>query len=391
MLHEKETILGSLSSGRLIGSQTMREKPTQLVLVGCGALSELYYAPALKGLGSAEAIEVTALVDLNPRRLEVLGGMFPKARRLSTIEELAPDEADFAVVASPQKFHGPQSISLLRRGIHVLCEKPMASNVTEARSMVFAAQQANRLLSVGLFRRFFPSSELMHQLVTGLALGAPISFRWMEGGPFNWPAASASFFQKSTSPGGVFADVGVHVLDLLLSWFGEPVDCDYEDDAMGGIEANVRLGLRFASGVTGVLRLSRDTAIPNGTNIRFQRGAIWFQGASADSVSVRFDGSSHTIQGTLHELSDGGAELVNGVGVASRTYAQSFMEQIVNFCRAIRGEEPLRVPGEEALRGMELIDRCYASRRVMPMPWLTVEEREGIARLSVKDSPLIGR
>lgn len=386
MLPDKETILGSLSRGRLIGSQTKREKHTQLVLVGCGALSELYYTPALKGLGAVEAIEVTALVDPNPGRLAIVGGMFPKARRLSAIDELASGEADLAVIASPQKFHGQQTISLLHRGMHVLCEKPMASGVTEARDMVFAAQQANRLLAVGLFRRFFPSSELIHQLVTGLALGAPISFRWLEGGSFNWPAASASFFQKAASPGGVFSDVGVHVLDLLLSWFGEPIDFDYEDDAMGGIEANARLGLRFSQGVSGSLRLSRDTAIPNGTNIRFERGSIWFQGASADSVAVWFDASSHAIRGTLYEVSGGEIGLEGGFGAASRTYAQSFMEQIVNICRAIRGEEPLRVPGEQALRGMELIERCYASRRVMSMPWLTADERDGISRLSIEGS-----
>lgn len=213
----------------------------------------------------------------------------------------------------------------------------------------------------------------------------------MEGGPFNWPAASASFFQKSSSPGGVFADIGVHVLDLLLFWFGEPIDFDYEDDAMGGLEANARLRLRFANGVTGSLRLSRDTSIPNGTNIRFERGSIWFQGASADAVVVRLDGSNHLVRGTLHELPAGDACIEKGVGAASRTYAQSFMEQIANFCRAIRGEEPLRVHGEQALHGMEWIERCYAARRIMSMPWLTAEERDRIPQLSVEESLLVGR
>lgn len=342
------------------------------------------------GISAAEAIEVTALVDPDFQRLNLLGRVFPKARRFAAIEELTPDEVDFAIVASPQKFHGQQTIGLLRRGIHVLCEKPMASNVGEAEEMVSTARQVGRLLSIGLFRRFFPSTELIHQLVTGQALGAPVSFQWMEGGAFNWPAASASFFQKSASPGGVFADLGVHVLDLLLFWFGEPSDFNYEDDALGGLEANASLRLRFTSGVSGSIRLSRDTNIPNGTKICFERGTIWFQGASADSVVVWFDGSNRVVRGSLHEAPADDDGIENGVGAASRTYARSFMEQIVNFCRAIRGEEPLRVPGDQALRGMEWIERCYAARRVMAMPWLTTEERDGIARLSVKEALPVG-
>lgn len=368
----------------------MSRKPSRLALVGCGALSELYYAPALKGLTAVDSVEVAALVDPNPARLALLGTLFPEAQRLSAIEELAPGAVDFAIVASPQKFHAQQTVGLLSRGVHVLCEKPMAFSMTEARAMVSAARQAGRLLSVGLFRRFFPSSELIHQLVSGRALGAPVSFRWMEGGPFNWPAASPSFFQKSASSGGVLADLGVHILDLLLLWFGEPTDFDYEDDAMGGLEANARLRMRFASGLAGSLRLSRDAAIPNGTNIRFERGSIWFQGASADSVVVRLDGSNQVVRGKLHEAPASDAGFDSVVGAASRTYAQSFMEQIRNFSRAIRGEESLRVPGEQALRGMEWIERCYASRRVLSMPWLTAEEQEGVARLCGEESLLPG-
>lgn len=343
-------------------------------LVGCGALAELYYAPALKGLQDAEPIRVTALVDPNQTRRAVLSRFFPAARGLASVDELKPGEADFAIVASPQKFHAAQTIALLRAGLHVLCEKPMASSVQEASAMVAAAVETKRLLSVGLFRRFFPTSRLVHELVTGGALGQPVSFEWMEGGPFNWPAASPSFFQKSASPGGVFADIGTHVLDLLLWWFGEPESFDYEDDAMGGIEANARVTLRFANGVSGSLRLSRDTAIPNGTRLRFERGSVWFQGASADSVVVQLDGCSHVARASLHAIAAGDEGVGTGFGAPARTYSQSFMEQILNLCRAIRGEELLVVPGADAVKGMDLIERCYASRQTMPLPWLSPEE-----------------
>lgn len=366
-----------------MNSPSVPKSPLSAAVVGCGALAELYYAPALKGIQPVEPVRVTALVDPNQTRRTVLSRFFPEARGLASVDELKPGEADFAIVASPQKFHAAQTVALLRSGVHVLCEKPMASTVQEADAMVAAATENRRLLSVGLFRRFFPTSLMVRELVTGGALGKPVSFEWMEGGPFNWPAASPSFFQKSASPGGVFADVGTHVLDLLLWWFGEPESFDYEDDALGGIEANARVKLRFAHGVTGSLRLSRDTAIPNGARIRFERGSIWFQGASADSAVVQLDGCSHVVRGSLHQTPPANAGTGTGFGAQARTYSQSFMEQILNLCRAIRGEESLLVPGAEAARGMDLIGRCYASRRRMPMPWLTPEEQAGAARLAV--------
>ncbi len=351
-------------------------------MVGCGALAELYYAPALTALHWAEPIRVTAIVDPNQTRRAVLARFFPEARGLASVDELKPGEADVAIVASPQKFHAAHTISLLRSGVHVLCEKPMASCLQEARDMVAASAENGRLLSVGLFRRFFPTSRLVHELVVGGALGRPVSFEWMEGGPFNWPAASPSFFQKSASPGGVFADIGTHVLDLLLWWFGEPESFDYEDDAMGGIEANARLRLRFGHGVSGSLRLSRDTAIPNGTRIRFERGSVWFQGASADSAVVQLDGCSHVVRGGLHAAPAENAGVGTGFGTSARTYSQSFMEQILNLCRAIRGEQTLVVPGADAARGMDLIERCYGARRTMAMPWLTHGELAGIGRVA---------
>jgi predicted dehydrogenase len=102
------------------------------------------------------------------------------------------------------------------------------------------------------------------------------SFEISEGGQFNWPAQSASFFQKSNSQGGVLADLGVHVLDLLIWWFGMPEKVGYEDDAMGGLEANCRLELEFAGGVSGTVRLSRDTQLsqPDNHRMRARLGAV---------------------------------------------------------------------------------------------------------------------
>lgn len=323
-----------------------------------------------------ESLSISALVDPDARRLSSIGIAFPTASQIKGLGSLDCTAIDLAIIASPQRFHAEQAITLLEQGVHVLCEKPLASNLGEAERMVRTAREANRLLAVGLFRRFWPITQYVQDLLNGEDLGRPLRFHWSEGGVFNWPAATPSFFRKESSPGGVFADLGAHVLDLLLHWFGPVADLVYRDDAMGGLETNALLDLRFANGVSGQVRLSRDTPIPNTASIEFERGTLTLQPGHVDEVALSF---KHSAFGAKSALFQKGVSLASDAAswIPSRTYSQSFMEQIRNICRAIRGEESLLVPATEALPSMALIDQCYANRRLMAMPWLTLAEQFG--------------
>lgn len=349
----------------------------KICLIGCGALAELYYGPALLGLRESSDLTVVALVDPDSGRRSRLSGLFPGARAFAGLADLKAGEIDLAIVASPPRFHAEQTGTLFALGAHVLCEKPMATSISEARGMVEAARRARRLFSVGLFRRFFPSSGLIKDLIINQNLGAPRSFEWSEGGTFGWPAVSSSFFQKTASGGGVFADLGAHVIDLLLWWFGNPDNAIYEDDAMGGLEANASLKLHFPGDISGRLRLSRDTNFPNGTRVYFERGSVWFRGASADEVVIQFNGCASVGKCRLHLPA---RMRLGGAGEPAQTYSQSFMAQITCFADSIRRGTPLLVTAEEALAGQELIERCYASRGDMRLPWLGDAEQLGLAR-----------
>jgi predicted dehydrogenase len=357
----------------------MSTNPLKVALIGCGALSEQYYAPTLQALSARENLQLTLLIDPKQERLGLLGSAFPSAQRSTRIVAVTPKFADLAIVASPPHYHADQAEYLLAQGLHVLCEKPMATSTHDARRMVESARHASRLLSVGLFRRFFPSTELVHDLILGKALGAPVSFEWSEGSVFNWPATSASFFQRSASGGGVLADAGTHVLDLLLTWFGTPEKISYYDDALGGLEANASLNLNFPHYVTGSIRLSRDTSIPNLARIRFERGTISFSGASAHDVVIDFEGCRSLARAKLHHRPTSHSKLS---GESTATYQQAFIAQMTNFVRSVRGEETLRTSGADALLVQLFIEDCYASRQPLPMPWASSEEEAGITLYS---------
>ncbi len=249
-------------------------KQVNIAIIGCGAVAVHYYAPCLKKLSDAKSISVSVLFDSSKRQAEKLQKLFPEATVLETFSHLSSYDIDLTIIASPVARHAEQSIEAIKLGSAVLCEKPMALNSAQCKTMVEAASQYNRMLAVGHVRRQFPAAQAIKEILERQLLGAVNVFSFNEGSPFQWPAASGALFDKKESGGGVLIDLGVHVLDLLLWWFGDPKTHFYEDDAMGGVEANCNVILEFKNGTRGNVRLSRDWFLNNGCCIHGEKALL---------------------------------------------------------------------------------------------------------------------
>src|SRR5579859_605046 len=105
------------------------------IVIGVGDITRKRVIPAIR---SEERSELHGIVTRDPAKAE------PYSKRVWTsLTDALRDVAVQAVyVASPVFLHAPQSIEALRAGKHVLCEKPMAMNEAEARSMVRAAEES---------------------------------------------------------------------------------------------------------------------------------------------------------------------------------------------------------------------------------------------------------
>ena len=359
----------------------MAHRPAiRVALVGCGAVSQRYYAPALQELARHRLLQVTALCDPEPRNVARLEQSFPGARGAADTAELTAEKSDLAIVASPPQYHAEQTVALLQSGLSVLCEKPMATTVSEAQAMVDAAATARGILAIGMFRRFFPATQTIHRIVSLGLLGDLTELSFTEGGPFRWPVQSPSYFKRVTANGGVLMDIGVHVLDLLVWWFGEPESIRYEDDAMSGIEANCRLDCRFSSGLVGEIRLSRDCELANQYVIRGTRGWLSWDANDAEHLRMGFTDTALALNATVHVLDT--VRPAPALGPRAHTFQQSFMAQIRNVVAAMQGEEALLVPGEQGIRGMHLIEACYGRRTLMAMPWLGLNEQRRAEQLN---------
>lgn len=355
------------------------QNPVTLALVGCGAIAELGAAPVLAELERRGTVRVAALVDPSPARREALGRRFPAARRLADTTELQPAVAEAALILSPARFHEEQACALLGRGLAVWCEKPMAHTEAGCDAMIAAAEAAQRPLAIGHFRRFAPALRLAREWIRGGRLGRVRTVSVQEGGPFHWPAATGSFFERKSAGGGVFLDVGVHVLDVLFWWLGEPVSASYRDDAAGGLEANCEARFSWQDGATGTVRLSRDWETPGLTIVRGEKGELRWRMSDPDQLEYLAEGLSPQV---LKPVNEGGVVPGWQRMRARASWSTAYGEQLEEFAAVVRGACEPSVPGREGRAAVRWIGRCYAARTHWTQPWLDAAENAAAARLS---------
>jgi len=359
----------------------LHQPEKKIVLIGCGAVSQLYYSPALKELEKLKIVTVAALFDPNPENVRLVQQVFPEAKALAGLDDTSSQNFDLAIIASPPQYHAGQTIRLLQAGLSVLCEKPMAATVAEAEEMIKAAEIAPGLLAIGLFRRFFPATQTIHKILSLNMLGNIKSFSFSEGGYFQWPVQSQSYFKKASAH-GVLADIGVHLLDLMIWWFGNPTEVIYEDDTMGGIEVNCRLQCKFGQDFTGEVRLSRDCVLPNSYLIHGTKGWLkWNVNDAPNQIQLGFDDFSFGIDARIYDVD---SRNPFSPGEPSYNFEQSFTSQIHNLIAAKEGKEPLMVPGNEAIKSLRVIESCYKNRTLMPMPWLSESELKNAYQINAQ-------
>lgn len=358
-------------------SSLSSDQPVRAAILGCGAITELFHAPALRALQQAGRVRVTHVCDPTAERVAAIRNLFPESAVLASLGELADARPEVVVVASPVRYHAEQTIAALEAGAAVLCEKPMAATTEEARQMIRAAERTGRPLAIGLCRRYLASAMSIKQMVDLGVLGRLETFHFQEGYDSKWPAKSPTLFQKQMGGGGVLLDLGVHVLDLLAWWFGMPSDLSYRDDAFGGVEANCDLEMMFPAGLRGRVRLSRDWGLRRYCRIEGERGWIEWEDVNADRLSLKLKGEGHLCNIELRNAGQGARPSTPVGGLR-----QAFVTQALNIVAAHLKHDAVRVPGTEGIRSLEIIERCYHStRQPWGLPWFTEQERLAAAQL----------
>jgi len=298
------------------------------------------------------------LVDSHVERAEALRRIHGLDAKTDREPGAVLGQADAVINALPNHLHTPVNCELLAAGIHVLCEKPLAASVADARLSCDAAERGKAVLAVAMPWRFQDGCRLLERALQQGVLGRIESYEWEHGTAYEWPTASGFYFSKEQAGGGILLDEGVHFLDCLLQWFGPVTSFLYEDDDWGGgIEANAVLQLEHdgpRGRVRGRLRLSRMYELKNRLLVR---------GEAGDAEILRNDRGMLVLH---HELAGKDVEMTLRPADKSPDAFDAVLE---NFCESALGYHPPAVAGRDAVQTIELIERCYTQRRRLPEPW----------------------
>jgi predicted dehydrogenase len=135
---------------------------------------------------------------------------------------LSRKDIDAVVIATPTKYHAELAMEALKKGKHVLCEKPLGLNLSEALDMCACAKENSRMLHVGFNYRHMSHVRAAKARLDRGDIGRPmfVRCRYGHGGHPGYEKDWCT--QKEFSGGGVLIEQAIHVLDLVRYLFGEP-------------------------------------------------------------------------------------------------------------------------------------------------------------------------
>jgi predicted dehydrogenase len=245
-------------------------------------------------------VELVGVVDPSAQArdqiaVELSAPVFASHRDLLEFHEL-----DAAIIATPTRFHHAVAADLLRRGVHLLVEKPLASILAEADDLVGIAQRSGVVLQVGHIERFNPAF-----LAAQSAVAAP---------KFIEATRAGSFTFRSTDI-GVVLDLMIHDIDLTLALVGSQVT---QVQAMGlallGRHEDIaHARLQFANGCVANLTASRISQAPD-------RGMrIW---SATGQAAIDFVNRTVTITRPSEMLRSGQIDVERSAPPSARTYSK---------------------------------------------------------------------
>ncbi|CAM4289569.1 dehydrogenase [Bacillus manliponensis] len=193
-------------------------------VIGCGSIAQYRHLPEYE---ANPYVQIVAVCDNNKNRAKEIANKYGVNMYTDYNELINCEELDAVSVCTPNDLHASISIAALQAGIHVLCEKPMATSKKDAEMMIEAAEKSGKKLMIGHNQRFVTSHQKATQLIESGEIGKIYSFRTAFGhsGPETWSVDGKDswFFKKDKAFLGAMGDLGVHKADLIRYILGEEV------------------------------------------------------------------------------------------------------------------------------------------------------------------------
>lgn len=236
------------------------------------------------GLRRVPGVEVVALCGAQPDKLREAAASLEIPHTYDDYRQLLDSgTVDALTIATPPHLHHPMTLAACEAGLHVLCEKPMARNVAEARDMLRMARETGVCNAVALQTRHDPARARMKELLDEGFIGRlhSVSVMVYRSSLADPERRTQEWLTDASKAGGILSNIGSHYIDLLRWWFGEVhAVCGATATAVSeravigspgtrpvNADDNVAFILRFAGGGIGTVHLSYTSASEIGEEI----------------------------------------------------------------------------------------------------------------------------
>ena len=339
---------------------TQGKQPMRFALIGAGAIANTHS----DAFANTDKADLVAVVDINKSAAVAMAEKHGASVYSDVESLLAGDEVDAVIVCTPPNSHGEICCNLLKRGIHVLCEKPITVSSAVAQEMFAAAEAGGAILTMASKFRFVKDVQKAKQLIADGTIGDVVLFENMF--TCNVDMTKRWNSDRAISGGGVLIDNGTHSVDIMRFLLGPLVDLQVVEGKRVQdmqVEDTVKIFVRSVDGVMGDIDLSwsinKDQ--PNFINLYGSEGTLhvgW-----GESKYRRNGDDDWTVFGSGYDK------------------VQSFVDQIDNFVAAIAGTEELIVQPDDALSSVAVIETAYAA--LADAKWHAIEPLQDKAANSV--------
>jgi predicted dehydrogenase len=313
-------------------------------IIGCGLMG----ARRAATVAANRSASLIAAADTVQAKAQRVAADF-HCQALNTAEELLElDEIDAVFVCTQNVFHAPLAIEAMRKGKHVICEKPLACTPVEAMAMVREAKSSGVTLKVGSNLRYFDNIRQARDFVVGGEVGELLFFRGFIGNN-GWPR-EGWYGDPALAGGGTVLDNGCHLFDLIRWTFGEVESCF-------GQVMNLNWELEVEDNGTAIFTTSSGQLASVHSSWTEWKGYVFAQiYGSNGMVEVRNDGE---VAETILVQKSGKRRHFDFTSKALRPYD---LELEAYLLARANGEVPAP-DGYAGLRAVEMASAVYASSR----------------------------
>jgi predicted dehydrogenase len=309
-------------------------------IIGCGGIARSH-----AGAYQKQGLKIVAVTDAVPEAAKKLAEENAGAAVFKDFKDLLDQGGvNLVSICTPPVAHEEAAGYALEKGIHVLCEKPMAYDIPSAYRMRQAVKKAKALFMPAFRHRFYPANIAMKEIIDSGKIGNVVLFNNIFCGP-GAQMETKWFTKKAIAGGGCLLDTNSHSVDLFRFLVGEIAGqnammhrhfktTDVED-----------AGILCVKGVNGAVgAMESGFAVGSGAafiDIIGTNGQVKFDYFEPAHIKYRQTGDKDwTIQ------------------PVKETWG--FEDEIRHFVGAIKGEHPLSCTVEDGVRCMEVICSVYA-------------------------------